>query len=82
MIEELKKNVNIEQVNAWAKGEHDRIYITPAGYDSSFAGCRSTKIYWDNKARRMVGSLGKGRAPDAYWDAVSALESEYKFQVA
>lgn len=60
--------------NDWVKEHHDRTYFTLKGHDQNFAGCRSAKIWIDNKTDELHIDLGKGVAPNEWNNSLDVLK--------
>ena len=72
-LEALKKHPVVINWSNWERGNMKRTYLHLAGYQASFAGCRSTKVYWDHRAERVVVECGKGTTPRDFDASIAAV---------
>jgi hypothetical protein len=73
MTKDLQDDGIVTGLTRWAKGDHERTYISVRGYSRRFAGCRSHQLYWDHKAGLLVSKIGKGTTPREYDESVQAV---------
>lgn len=77
MTSDLRADGTITSINHWTKGDHERTYITAAGYDASYKGCKTHQLYWDHKAGRLVDVHGPGTTPRAYDAACAKIKAAF-----
>ena len=73
-LEAIKQHPAVTNWSDWERGNMKRTYLNLSGYQSSFAGCRSTKVYWDHKAEKIVIERGKGTTPRDFDASINAIQ--------
>jgi len=63
------------QAKEWKSGRLDRTYLTLRGFDHTFSGCITTKVYWNNNSDKLVIDIGKGMRPSEYNESIEAIKA-------
>ena len=65
----------VTKTSEFKKSGHDRIYLTLKGFSWDYAGCKSTKVYRDNKTDELIVTRGKGIATSEFEKNLVALKA-------
>jgi hypothetical protein len=73
----LERHASVHTTSLWEESKFERMYLNLRGKKPSFAGDRSTKVFYDHKNKELVHQRGKGTISREFHESLSALLAHF-----
>lgn len=73
----ITEHPSVERYSRWERGSMDRVYLTLVGDRQDMRGCKTAKLWVDNKTGDLHYEMGVGTTPIEWYEALTALVADY-----